>query len=467
MTDNTIERRSFLKRLGLSSAILVGGLSSSRIIAETTDGVLVRSDKDYGKFPVERLKQNCIPYDMDSEILKQMSEKRNVFSRNVWDPLRLNRPETEENITYENLVKGKGEIPDQTRLDYALMAASWKYANMDYGGVYSWELQDGMVGGMGLEKLGTWDPEELDMTWNEATAAVKHAALFYGASTAGVAELNPLWLYSDRFSPDRKDRSRALPVRPGDERFGLENDVWYIPESMNRVVAVAFEEDFYGICNSPGRLASAATGNGYSRMAFTASTLADFIRALGYRAIPAGNGIGLSIPMAIDAGLGELGRNGILINPKFGPRIRLAKVITDMPLIPDSPIKFGVTEFCEDCMLCAEHCPSGSIPDGKRTWSGTSVSNNPGVLKWYIHPETCYDFNGFSCSNCKRVCPFNKPNNSWLHKMIREFIELKAGSLNKIMISLDQASGYGEQLSDMDFWKMDGNQSITAREKME
>ena len=52
-----------------------------------------------------------------------------------------------------------------------------------------------------------------------------------------------------------------------------------------------------------------------------------------------------SIPIAIDAGLGELGRNGLLVTPKYGPRVRLAKILTNMPLVPDSPIRFGVTEF--------------------------------------------------------------------------------------------------------------------------
>ncbi|MFC1564946.1 reductive dehalogenase [candidate division KSB1 bacterium] len=466
MSEKNINRRRFLKQAGLSSAVLASGISAARIIAGTRDGVLVCSREEYGQFPVERLDYGNIPYEADIDILKQMGEKMTVFSRNGWDPERTERLGLEEDIAHENLVKGEGKVPDQTRLDYALMAASWKYANMDYGGVYRWDLQGGMVKGLRLDQMGQWDPSEIDMTWEEASLAVKHAALFYGGSLAGIAKMNPLWLYSDTYSPVRDDRSRALPVIPDGDRFGRENDAWYIPESMDRVIAIAFEEDYHGIANSPGRLASAATGNGYSRMAFTSSTLADFIRALGYRAIPAGNGIGLSIPIAIDAGLGEIGRNGILVTPKYGPRVRLAKVITDMPLIPDRPIKFGVTEFCEDCMLCAEQCPSRSITEGKRTWKGTSVSNNPGVLKWYIYPETCYDFNGFSCSNCKRVCPFNKPNNSWLHKMIRQFIDIKSEPMNKAMVNLDQASGYGLQLKDVDFWKMNGNKSITAREEM-
>jgi reductive dehalogenase len=201
-------------------------------------------------------------------------------------------------------------------------------------------------------------------------------------------------------------------------------------------------------------------------MAVTSTTLAEFIRLLGYRAIPAGNGVGLSIPMAVDAGLGELGRMGLLITPKYGPRVRLAKVITDMPLIPDSPIRFGVTEFCETCMLCADDCPSGAVTRGPQTWEGKSPSNNPGTFKWYAEPEKCYDFNGFSCSNCKRVCPFTKPNNAWLHRMIRKIIDARVKPLNNLMVTLDQASGYGRQLPDTEFWKMDGYKRITARESM-
>jgi reductive dehalogenase len=314
--------------------------------------------------------------------------------------------------------------------------------------------------------MGPWDPAELDMSWEDATLAVRHAALFYGASLAGVAELNPLWIYSDHFSPSRDDIERTIPVHREGDRFEQTEDAWYIPESMNRVVALAFEEDYHAISNSPGRLASAATGNGYSRMAVTSSQLSDFIRALGYRALPAGNGVGLSVPIAIDAGLGQLGRMGLLVTPKYGPRVRLAKVITDMPLVPDSPIDFGVTEFCEGCMLCADDCPSESVTKGPRTWEGTSGSNHPGSFKWYTKVEGCYDFNGFSCSNCKRVCPFNKPNNSWLHRMIRGMIEGRMVSADRVMVALDQASGYGKQTPDTDFWRMDGSKSLTAREEM-
>jgi len=461
MKKKSIHRREFLKELGFGVALAGAGLSAPKLVARTSRGYLVESESEYGGFLVEKLTGDKFPYEYKSDVLKQMSEKMTVFSRNVWDPVRLERPR--ENLRYERLVEGKGKIPNQTRLDYALYDGAWTMANRGGRMAYRWDTGEGISE---TERLGPWDPADIGMSWEEASLAVKHAALFYGGALSGIAKLNPLWIYSDSLQPTGYDLSRAIPVLRDKERFEQTEEAWYIPESMNRVVAIAFEEEHFAIANSPGRLASAAVGSGYSRMAYTSWALAEFIRSLGYRAIPAGNGVGLSIPIAIDAGLGELGRYGLLTTPKFGPRVRIAKVITDMPLIPDPRISFGVPEFCEVCKLCAEHCPSESISKESRTWKGTSPSNNPGVYKWYIRPETCFDYNGFSCSNCKRVCPFSKPNNSWLHKMIRTVVKQRIGLVNRTLVTFDQASGYGKQIQSSEFWKSDGSYCITSRDKM-
>ena len=463
--SDSIKRRDFLKLLGAGagSFALGVGVIPPTLVAKTEDGVLLESEAEYGGFLIKKYTGDDYPYDIDPKVFKAMSEKFTVFSRNNWDmPARENADS--ESVSYRNLVEGEGKVPNQTRLDYALMGAAWATSAMRGGYQYEWGVQTGMIKGMGLADMEPWDPAELDMTWDDAHLAVKHAALFLGASAAGVAELNPDWLYSEIYKGTEEDDQNTIPVIRDTDRFEKTDEAYYIPESMNRVIVLAIEEDYDGISNSPGRLASAAVGMGYSRMANTALFVAEFIRSLGYKALPAGNVMGLSIPMAIDAGLGELGRNGLLINPKFGPRVRLAKVITDMPLPTDSPITFGVREFCEECMLCADECPSGSISHGPQTWEGESVSNNNGIYKWYIKPEGCYDFNGFSCSNCKRVCPFNKPNNSWLHTVTRQIIEAGNGLANSAMVKMDQASGYGTQVEDTEFWELTGEDTITGRE---
>jgi reductive dehalogenase len=185
-------------------------------------------------------------------------------------------------------------------------------------------------------------------------------------------------------------------------------------------------------------------------MAFLETELSAFLRRLGYRAIPCGNDIALSVPLAIDAGLGQYGRHGLLITREYGPRVRLAKVLTDMPLVPDAPdtaFSEAVIRFCEICGKCADLCPSQSIPrERERTWTGMSKSNNPGVKKWYVDVESCYNFwiqNGCDCSNCIRSCPFNKPND-WLHKAVTFIVE-RYPLLHRVVLAFDDLLGYGGQ----------------------
>ena len=89
----------------------------------------------------------------------------------------------------------------------------------------------------------------------------------------------------------------------------LEDGTLAIPETMKHVIVLAFEMDYDSIEASPTLIGEHATSDGYSKMAITAGSLAQFIRELGYHAIPCGNNTGISIPQAIEAGLGEIGRN--------------------------------------------------------------------------------------------------------------------------------------------------------------
>ena len=120
--------------------------------------------------------------------------------------------------------------------------------------------------------------------------------------------------------------------------------------------------------------------------------MAIFIRYLGYRAIPSANDTALNVPLAMEAGLGEAGRSGLLITRKFGPRVRLCKVFTDLPLLNDTYKPFGVTEFCKVCKKCAIHCPFQAIPDGDMTTDGHNISNHSGILKYYSNYEKCFQF---------------------------------------------------------------------------
>jgi epoxyqueuosine reductase len=70
----------------------------------------------------------------------------------------------------------------------------------------------------------------------------------------------------------------------------------------------------------------------------------------------------LQIPITMQAGPGEQGRNGLLITPEFGPRVKIGSLVTDLPMVADLPINFGVTKFCITCEQCARMCPAQALP---------------------------------------------------------------------------------------------------------
>jgi reductive dehalogenase len=264
---------------------------------------------------------------------------------------------------------------------------------------------------------------------------VKKAALWFGASLVGVTRLQKHWLYShwgDHYA------QHVEGVQPGDP---LE-----LSDEYTHAVVMAFEMDFADIQRSPGIVPS--TDLGYSEQAYTAASLAEYIRMLGYRAMPSGNDTALSIPLAVDAGLGEMGRHGILITRELGPRVRLSKVFTNMPLEPDAPVDLGVQAFCETCKKCAKSCPGRAISDGDRSDLPRTTSNNGGVLKWQIDPARCFDWwyrNGtVGCANCIRSCPWNKPR-GLSHFLIHQVIG-RTTRANAALVKLDDAFGYGRQV---------------------
>ena len=222
----------------------------------------------------------------------------------------------------------------------------------------------------------------------EAGANVRAVARRLGASLVGIARVNPLWVYS------HDGHGRAIEL----------------PEGVEFAVVMAVRMDPDGIGRSPGLAASAAVGRGYSAMAVVASSLAEYVRMLGYQAVSCGNDTALSIPLAIDAGLGVLGRNGLLLTREYGPCVRLCKVLTDLPLALDEPLSAGAEAFCAKCRRCVRACPAGAVSGAPEpSFEVCGVPNNPGALRWPVDAERCLRFwreNGTSCSNCIAACRY-------------------------------------------------------------
>ena len=176
---------------------------------------------------------------------------------------------------------------------------------------------------------------------------------------------------------------------------------------------------------------------GYTHDTVVLLTLTQYIRNLGYRAIASMNDSALAIPLAVQAGLGEVGRHSLLITEEYGPRLRLGKIFTDMPLVLDEPKQFGVKEFCDICQRCSSACPPKAIPFDPPSREPHSISNLKGVLKWTTCAEKCFRFwagQNSDCSICIRVCPYNRDFSKWYHRLWRR---LAATRLRKLMLLFD------------------------------
>ena len=92
-----------------------------------------------------------------------------------------------------------------------------------------------------------------------------------------------------------------------------------LPEGLTNVIVLGKSMDYDLIRMSPAATASTGPAAGYAEDAVTLLALAQYIRSLGYTAIASQNDTNLAIPYAVQAGLGEYGRNGLCITREFGP----------------------------------------------------------------------------------------------------------------------------------------------------
>lgn len=367
--------------------------------------------------------------------VERFDQKNDMFSRSLWDP---SMTDLGQKFYFTEVIPR--EKPGYTLQDQSFVNAGWhleaRFARGIRGGqegLYAWDWEGEVYTTPRVTpglRITVDDPAKV-------TREIKKVAKFFGASLVGVCELDGRWLYSYGYY-----RLRDEPVEKIE-----------IPQDYKYAITMAIEMDYKGISCSPAHPASVATGLNYSKMAFIAGLLAQYIRGLGYKAIPMGNDTACSIPIAIDAGLGELGRSGQLITPEFGPRVRLCKVFTDLPLVSDRPIEFGAWDFCMKWERCAEECPSRAIMYGEPTERPNNISNREGLLRWPINAEKCFAFwaaNGTDCANCIRVCPFNKPS-GWLHSAVRWGIK-NTRWLDSTFVKLDELFGYGKQRNANEFW---------------
>jgi len=252
-----------------------------------------------------------------------------------------------------------------------------------------------------LAEPGEPKGEPVALTPEESTRRLKGFARHLGVLDVRATRLRDYHVYSHA-GRHHHDWGRKIPVK------------------HKYAVVFSVEMDHRMVHAAPLPPSSTETAIEYMRIANIAICLATYIKNLGYaaRAHLDGNYQVLATAIAHDAGLGELGRLGLIITPSHGPRVRTAVVTTDIPLVEDRPINFGVQHFCQICKKCAVNCPSRSIAGGDK-------KEVRGVSKWQSRMESCYKFwrsIGTDCSLCLAVCPYSKLN-TFYHKIMRFFIK--------------------------------------------
>jgi ferredoxin len=260
-------------------------------------------------------------------------------------------------------------------------------------------------------------PDREAVQTGTATGYLKGFARYWGARDVGITELRPYHVYS---------------------HIGRGKGVYGAPIALDHTYAIAFtvEMDRQLVGTAPAAPTLLESARQYANAAAIAVQLGNLIRSMGYqaRAHINGNYQVVAALVARDAGLGEIGRMGLLMTPGLGPRVRLGVVTTDLPLLTDRPgYNPSVLDFCRICQKCADNCPVRAIPAGDRQEIG-------GALRWSIDQEVCYRYwcvTGTDCARCIAVCPYSYPDTA-LHNTVR-WAAQRSGAARRAVHWLDRA----------------------------
>lgn len=240
--------------------------------------------------------------------------------------------------------------------------------------------------------------EKLDIDPSELSSYIKAWAKKLGALDCGITELKDYHIYS------KLGR---------DDNYGDETNLTH-----KYAIAFTVEMDSDMIAAAPEGPTVMESAFQYLNAGNIAVQLSYFIKELGNDSLAHIDGkYKLVCPLvAKDAGLGEIGRMGLLMTPKYGPRVRIGVVTTDIPLVIDKPtFEPSILDFCTICKKCADACPAKAISSVDRELIKKD-------LRWQINQEKCFKYwatCGTDCGRCLAVCPYSHPNNL-LHNLVRK-----------------------------------------------
>ena len=297
-------------------------------------------------------------------------------------------------------------------------------------------------------------PEELGLEpWQgspeEASALVEKAALHLGSAQVGFTALDLTWQM-----PHFKTSSEVTKPKVSPEEGAL------LLPNYKYLIVVAGRVPIGASKCAPGALGSAADRTGYEEATIAEEKLINFIRGLGYSAFDLQSWGINPIPLAIMAGMGEMGRMNRVVSPYFGGGLRFTLISTDLPLALDKPIDFGLQEFCRHCRKCARACPVRAISfDQDPSWQPLGPYSFKGKKVWFEDCEKCASYTsgaGSYCGACLAACTWTKQNETVLHQIVRP-LGAKLPSFSRLYALMDDFFGYGlvPEAKRKDWWNLD------------
>jgi epoxyqueuosine reductase len=150
----------------------------------------------------------------------------------------------------------------------------------------------------------------------------------------------------------------------------------------------------------------------YERIVAGAGRLAQALGGLGHRAEPLTFEDSLALldlkAAAVRAGLGVIGLNTLVLTRRFGPRVRLGAIFTDVPLPAGRPLQ---DYFCASCSLCIAACPTAAMGPHGLDRSRCIAEFAPDAAMCKLQSQLLRfptPYTRLQCARCIDACPIGR-----------------------------------------------------------